>query len=274
MASTCSARVQTTCSVQHHHHVASSWGIRVPQPIRQAAFASAFEQRGNCRLRTTACRAADQPEFNIVSSEKSAPSAPLSPAPALPPMPVSPARIGEVVRGCRGVMRELQGLDFAQREVRSYISAAQRVPPGQDAANLPKAREALEKLLQVDVEGVPLPIAKFSESDMAGLVLTEVMLSDLWKWRRRGGGVDIDGNEFVRPFESALEEIQNFKKEDIDRVTSSLLDSLPASIMSDADKTQLTGGMQKLAVNALSGAVWGSLVLGLAALAALNFLKG
>lgn len=43
--------------------------------------------------------------------------------------------------------------------------------------------------------------------------------------------------------QSALEEIQQFKPEDIDRISSSLLDNLP---LSDKEKAEMSSGVQQV----------------------------
>ena len=49
----------------------------------------------------------------------------------------------------------------------------------------------------------------------------QLILSDVWRWRRRGGGMD---DETDRPnYAIALESLQNMEPEQIDRITSSLV---------------------------------------------------
>lgn len=175
-----------------------------------------------------------------------------------------------MLKGCRTVLKELQGLDFPQAEVRLYFQAANKLPKGfgGQTADMARARTALDLLLKVDEEGDPLPARRFP--DLPGLLLTQAVLSDLWRWRRKGGGMDYTESE-QRPHQAALEDIQEFKPEDMDRIQSSLLDNLP---ISDKDKAAMSGTMQQAAVGAFNGAVWGSLVASLAFLAYFNFFRG
>ncbi|KAJ9511761.1 hypothetical protein QJQ45_022634, partial [Haematococcus lacustris] len=212
---------------------------------------------------------------------------------------VDEARRADVLKGCRTVLKELQGLDFPQAEVqayrpplpdppvasvapdppvasvRLYFQAANKLPKGfgGQTADMARARTALDLLLKVDEEGDPLPARRFP--DLPGLLLTQAVLSDLWRWvslwqlqprvssqegsrvrgdslglqpgcggrwRRKGGGMDYTESE-QRPHQAALEDIQEFKPEDMDRIQSSLLDNLP---ISDKDKAAMSGTMQQL----------------------------
>ena len=49
----------------------------------------------------------------------------------------------------------------------------------------------------------------------------QLMLADIWRWRRRGGGMEDE--EGMRPAALALASIQNARPEDIERITSSLV---------------------------------------------------
>ncbi|KAJ9511731.1 hypothetical protein QJQ45_022577 [Haematococcus lacustris] len=127
---------------------------------------------------------------------------------------VDEARRADVLKGCRTVLKELQGLDFPQAEVRLYFQAANKLPKGfgGQTADMARARTALDLLLkQVDEEGDPLPARGFP--DLPGLLLTQAVLSDLWRWvslwqlqprvssqevpgwRRKGGGMDYTESE-------------------------------------------------------------------------------
>ena len=58
---------------------------------------------------------------------------------------------------------------------------------------------------------------------------------------------------------------------DIERVTSSLLDSLP---ISDKDKNEMSGVVEGAAMNAVNGAVWVSMLAGLGFVVLFNFFRG
>jgi hypothetical protein len=72
--------------------------------------------------------------------------------------------------------------------------------------------------------------------------------------------------------QEALREIYKKSPQDIDRVTSDLLDSLPD--LSAQDKAEMTGTVEGLAVNSVQGAIWGSMAAALLFLIIFNFARG
>jgi hypothetical protein len=97
------------------------------------------------------------------------------------------------------------------------------------------------------------------------------MLSDLWRWRRRGGAGWAD--EDAPMWMQALQSLQGVGAQapEGDEITSSLLDRLP---MTNAEKAELGGSMQKLAIAGIQGSIWGTLGLLLVVMALLNFARG
>lgn len=87
-------------------------------------------------------------------------------------------------------------------------------------------------------------------TDTEALVVLNAMLSDIWRWRRRGGFGASD--EDAAPHVQALQALQgveltgNWVDEQAaaggERVTSSLLDSLP---LSDAEKSEMSSAVQQ-----------------------------
>jgi len=182
------------------------------------------------------------------------------------------AKAAEVLKGCRMVMAEVQGLDFPRREVELYFKAATKLPKewagleGQEKEDaLASVRNVVELMVKVDEDGDKLPASCFK--DFKALQLTQAMMFDLWRWRRLGGGQDSE----QLPHQAALQDIQRYKPEDIERITSSLLDSLP---ISEEQKFEMSGAVEGVAMNAVNGAVWGSIVVGLGVLVLFNFARG
>eukprot|EP00798_Chlamydomonas_sp_ICE-L_P013824 gene13824-19741_t len=177
----------------------------------------------------------------------------------------------DYIKGCTTVLSELKGLDFGRDEARMYFKAADKVPKGAPKAcgldfDLTRSRAALYAMLgdeELSESSVGSPLF-----DMEALKVSQLMLADIWRWRRKGGG--LEDNDEERPHKLALEQIQNFKPEDIERVTSTILDGLD---MTEADKRELGGAVQKVAIGGIQGAVWGSLVLAILGLLLFNFLR-
>eukprot|EP00197_Chlamydomonas_leiostraca_P004010 CAMPEP_0202868902 /NCGR_PEP_ID=MMETSP1391-20130828/11342_1 /ASSEMBLY_ACC=CAM_ASM_000867 /TAXON_ID=1034604 /ORGANISM="Chlamydomonas leiostraca, Strain SAG 11-49" /LENGTH=233 /DNA_ID=CAMNT_0049549127 /DNA_START=82 /DNA_END=783 /DNA_ORIENTATION=- len=221
----------------------------------------------DCKHRTSQnsrCPAPAQPlnPTSYIARSQAEPAAP-APVPA-----ADPAAVEGALKGCRTLLAELQGLDFPNAQVRQYFQFSTKMPKTfTAAADLDSARATVALLMKVDEEGDKLTAAAFK--DLPALQLTQAMMTELWRWRRRGGGMDDESDS--QPYAVALREIQNFKPEDIDRISSSLLDRLD---LSDAQKKEMSGAVQQAAVGAMGGAVWGSLVLALAFLAVFNFVRG
>lgn len=129
-----------------------------------------------------------------------------------------------------------------------------------------RARTCLEQLIEIkseDYQG-----SREALDDVEAMIVTQDMLSEIWRWRRRGGGMNDEDD--ARPHQHALLDIQQMEKEDIDRITSSLLDTLP---LSDKQKNEMGGAVQQAAMAGINGAVWGSLVFCLLLLLVFNFLR-
>ncbi|KAG2441817.1 hypothetical protein HXX76_003426 [Chlamydomonas incerta] len=166
-----------------------------------------------------------------------------------------------MIKGCKTVMMELQGLDFPRTDVRGYFQFVVKAPAGvAKDFDLSRSRVVVEQLMAGQEAEI---------TDVEGLKAAQLILSDVWRWRRRGGGMD---DETDRPtYAIALESLQNIEPEQIDRITSSLLDNLP---ISEVEKRQMSGSVQQVAMAGINGAVWGSLAACLAALLIFNFARG
>ncbi|KAI8464360.1 MAG: hypothetical protein J3K34DRAFT_119519 [Monoraphidium minutum] len=182
------------------------------------------------------------------------------------------ARRAELVKGCNTVLAELAGLDFPRIEVQKYVARAVTPPPKHAGFDVKRASAALDALMAPAGED-----GRERTEDTEALVVLNAMLSDMWRWRRRGGFGRSDEDSL--PHVQALQALQGMERtanwveetqEDGERVTSSLLDSLP---ISDAQKSEMSGAVQQAAMGAINGAVWGSLVAGLAAVIAFAFLR-
>ncbi|KXZ52533.1 hypothetical protein GPECTOR_9g577 [Gonium pectorale] len=138
----------------------------------------------------------------------------------------------DLLKGCKTVMMELQGLDFPRSDVRGYFTYVVKPPAGvAKDFDLSRAKAVVEQMVSGQEEAI---------TDLEGLKAAQLILSDVWRWRRRGGGMD---DETDRPnYAIALESLQNVQPEQIDRITSSLLDSLP---ISESEKREMSGSVQK-----------------------------
>lgn len=167
----------------------------------------------------------------------------------------------DLVKGCKTIMAELQGLDFPRSEVRGYFQFVVKAPKGvAKDFDMGRCKPVLDQLLGGQEAAI---------TDIEGLQAVQLMMSDIWRWRRRGGGMD---DETDRPAAAiALEELQNVQPEQIDRITSSLLDNLP---LSEQQKRDMSGSVQQAAMAGINGAVWGSLGACIIALLVFNFVRG
>ncbi|GLC45371.1 hypothetical protein PLESTB_000315300 [Pleodorina starrii] len=212
------------------------------------------------RHSATRGRAAPQP----VRASASAPPPPPSPAPSSSSSSKpakDPAEVrSDLIKGCKTILMELQGLDFPRTDVRGYFQFVVKPPTGvAKTFELTRARAVVEQLILGQEEAV---------TDMEALKAAQLMLSEIWRWRRRGGGMD---DETDRPnYVIALEELQKMEPEQIDRITSSLLDNLP---ITEAQKREMSGSVQQAAIAGINGAVWGSLAASLLFLLVFNFVR-
>ncbi|GLI66302.1 hypothetical protein VaNZ11_010064 [Volvox africanus] len=194
----------------------------------------------------------------------SPPQAASSPPPPPPPAPKpakDPAEVrSDLIKGCKTILMELQGLDFPRTDVRGYFQFVVKPPAGAAKDfDLARARAVLEQLVSAEEDAV---------SDLEALKVSQLMLSEVWRWRRRGGGMD---DETDRPnYVIALESLQKIEPEQIDRITSSLLDNLP---ITEAQKREMSGSVQQAAIAGINGAVWGSLAASLLFLLVFNFVR-
>ncbi|PNW71575.1 hypothetical protein CHLRE_16g659900v5 [Chlamydomonas reinhardtii] len=173
-----------------------------------------------------------------------------------------PAEVrSDLIKGCKTVMMELQGLDFPRNDVKGYFKFVVKPPVGvAKDFDLSRARVVVDQLMTGQEADI---------NDVEGLKAAQLILSDVWRWRRRGGGMD---DETDRPnYAIALESLQNMEPEQIDRITSSLLDNLP---ITEAEKRQMSGSVQQVAMAGINGAVWGSLAACLLFLLIFNFARG
>mmetsp|Transcript_37332 Transcript_37332/g.83065 ORF Transcript_37332/g.83065 Transcript_37332/m.83065 type:complete len:257 (+) Transcript_37332:13-783(+) len=170
----------------------------------------------------------------------------------------------DLIKGCKTVLSELSGLDFSRSEARLYLKLSTKLPKGSPPDfDIARARTALDQLLDSSKEEYRGPTEALK--DEAALQVLQNMLSEVWRWRRRGGGMEEESE--APPHQLALQDIQRMKLEDIDRITSSLLDNLP---MTDKEKSEIGGAVERVAFASIGGAVWGSLVLTLLGIAVLQ----
>ncbi|GIL50392.1 hypothetical protein Vafri_6618 [Volvox africanus] len=185
---------------------------------------------------------------------------PPQPPPASKPAK-DPAEVrSDLIKGCKTILMELQGLDFPRTDVRGYFQFVVKPPAGAAKDfDLARARAVLEQLVSAEEDAV---------TDLEALKVAQLMLSEVWRWRRRGGGMD---DETDRPnYVIALESLQKIEPEQIDRITSSLLDNLP---ITEAQKREMSGSVQQAAIAGINGAVWGSLAASLLFLLVFNFVR-
>lgn len=173
------------------------------------------------------------------------------------------------------MLAELSGLDFPRADSLRYVSQAVKPPVKHPGFDVKRAAAALQALLAPATDQVAAGGERTTDTE--ALVVLNAMLSDVWRWRRRGGFGASD--EDAPPHIQALQALQGLERtgnwvertaDDRDRITSSVLDGLP---ISDADKTEMSGALQKAALGAINGAVWGSLLAVLFALVVFNFLR-
>ncbi|KIY92741.1 hypothetical protein MNEG_15222 [Monoraphidium neglectum] len=154
------------------------------------------------------------------------------------------ARRAELVKGCNTVLAELAGLDFPRAEVQRYVSRAVKPPVKYQGFPVERAAAALQALLAPASED-----GSERTQDTEALVVLNAMLSDVWRWRRRGGFGSSDEDSL--PHVQALQALQGLDRtgdwvqksqQDGERVTSSLLDNLP---ISDAEKSEMSGAVQQ-----------------------------
>jgi len=169
----------------------------------------------------------------------------------------------ELAKGCRTVLAELAGLDFSKLEAQRYLQAAVKPPIKYKDFSVGQVEQALQQLVSGQEE----------QADEQALTVLNAMLSDVWRWRRRGGGADEDG----LPHEQALEALQGVTdtpaaaRAEADAVSSSLLDNLN---ITDAEKKEVGRAMQTVFVTSIQGAIWGSIVMTVLGIGLLNFLRG
>ncbi len=129
-----------------------------------------------------------------------------------------------------------------------YVSRAVKAPRKHAGFDVSRAAAALDALLDPAGAAV-LESGGERTTDTEALIVLNAMLTDAWKWRRRGGfgASDEDAPAHVQALQAlqGLEVNGNWAvnaANDGERVTSSLLDSLP---ISDAQKTEMSGAVQQ-----------------------------
>ncbi|KAK9814577.1 hypothetical protein WJX72_008142 [[Myrmecia] bisecta] len=163
----------------------------------------------------------------------------------------------DVERGIQTLLQELQALDFPRSELRLYFAAAQKLPPRFAEIGVERTAQAMNRAM----EGSPT-------EDPEALEAGQALLSELWSWKRRGGGLS---DNTLAVHEAALLELQNQQPEETaERVSSILLDNMPG--MTDADKLQLGRGLEQVAFAGVQGFLWNAIGLTVLAVVLLNFL--
>jgi hypothetical protein len=93
----------------------------------------------------------------------------------------------ELIKGCQIVLQELKGLDFSRTEARMYFRLSALLPKGAAKGfDMNRARACLEQLLDGENEDYKGP--KDALDDLEAMKTTQLILSEIWRWRRRGGG--------------------------------------------------------------------------------------
>jgi hypothetical protein len=177
-------------------------------------------------------------------------------------------RRSDLLKGCKTILQELKGLGFSRYEARLYFKLSTKLPKDVSKDfNLARAQSCLEQIIEREIEGTAG--SRDALLDIEAMQATQAMLSEIWRWKRRGGGSN-EEDDLSPPHQQALREIQNLQKEDIDRITSSILDTLP---ISDKEKNEMAGAVEQVALGGINGAVWGSLVMTMVFLVLFNFIR-
>ncbi|KAG1661269.1 hypothetical protein FOA52_003727 [Chlamydomonas sp. UWO 241] len=215
---------------------------------------------------------------------------------AAAPPPPSPEEVAkralrkaELLRGCKIILQELKGLDLGRLETVRYFQVSNLIPKGTPRNfDMARARAAIQAIVdsELDENFVPADVLAAASAkpdfardavaldDLEAMAATKQKLTDLWSWRRRGGGMVDEENTL--PHLLALSELDRMEKDAIeranmDKVSSSLFDSIP---LSDSEKGEFTQGLQQGVMASFQVAVWGSLGAGLLGLVWLNSTMG
>ncbi|GAX76490.1 hypothetical protein CEUSTIGMA_g3935.t1 [Chlamydomonas eustigma] len=173
----------------------------------------------------------------------------------------------DLLKGCKTILQELKGLGFSRFEARLYFKLSTKLPKDiSKDFNIARAQSCLEQI-EREIDGSAG--SREALQDIEAMQATQAMLSEIWRWKRRGGGSN-EEDDLSPPHQQALREIQNLQKEDIDRITSSILDTLP---ISDKEKNEMAGAVEQVALGGINGAVWGSLVMTMVFLVLFNFIR-
>jgi len=211
-----------------------------------------------------------------------------------PSAPNPEALAAERRRGIKTVLAELKGLDMPPAQVLVYAQNAVRLPkrPPRDAVGVDVARAAaaLAELMAAD-GGEATTTTAAASNDPAALSALNHLLTDLWRWKRRGGGARWDeDDQATSPAAVALLELQDValgggesgggkagggegEQASSSSSPASFFDA-PGANLTEREKQELAGMMRGAAMAGVQNAFWGSLVLSGLVLLALNFARG
>ncbi|GMH44857.1 hypothetical protein BSKO_12809 [Bryopsis sp. KO-2023] len=161
----------------------------------------------------------------------------------------------------QALIPEVAALDFPRSEIRSYFAMAEKPPKQFSDFDMSRALPVVDELLRGKNSS--------TVTDVEALEVVQSILTQLWRWRRRGGG-SFDSELSVH--QAALQDLQNITakpESDSEKVTSVLLDDMP---ISDEDKAQLSGAVRQVAVAGIQSILWNGIGLAVIFLILLNFL--
>lgn len=232
---------------------------------------------------------------NEEAAAAEAPSA-AAPAPAAPTAADNDQLAAERRRGVKTVLGELRGLDMPPSEVLRYARGAvklpKRAPVAADGVPVSRAAEALAELMMADsgagAAAAALPTSGNAAcNDPRALAALNHLLTDLWRWKRRGGGSRWDeDDQATSPSAVALLELQGV---DVGGRAAAAAEAaareggkgggggggfFDAGNLDEREKQELAGMMRGAAMAGVQNAFWGSLVLSAIVLLLLNFARG
>lgn len=212
----------------------------------------------------------------------------------------------ERLRGVRTVLAELKGLDMPPNEVLRYAQGAvrlpKRAPPAADGVPVSRASEALAQIMAASypqsqggkaaagiaateaaaVAGGAAAVETMACDDPAALAALNHLLTDLWRWKRRGGGSRWDeDDEATSPSAVALIELQGVDSDGRQAAMAKAAADkaegkggfFDAGNLDEREKQELAGMMRGAAMAGVQNAFWGSLVMSAAVLLLLNFAR-
>jgi hypothetical protein len=187
-------------------------------------------------------------------------------------------------KGAKTVLAELKGLDMPPNEVLRYAKGAVRLPKraplAADGVPVERAAEALAQLM-AENDGAPTnPDPSAACNDPRALAALNHLLTDLWRWKRRGGGSRWEeDDQATSPSAVALLELQGVDvggkaAAEAARQKEDDKGFFDAGNLNEREKQELAGMMRGAAMAGVQNAFWGSLVMSGIVLLLLNFARG